>query len=194
MTRILPPHLLSLELKQPLWSRFFSIAPVVLVGTRNEDGSQDLFTTHCVLPLANPNRFAVLVPPSTPTARNAAREGAFAVSFPRPGQVVEASLAANVGPHPLGDQIPTFQAPAIDAPFLEGAYVHLECEVERTLEELAPDVLVLGKVVGAYVDREFRRMAERDDHDLLVKNPLLAFAIPGRIAKVSDTDAFPSAE
>ena len=37
-----PTHLVELDTKFPIWQRVFVIAPLVLVGTRDEDGQYDL--------------------------------------------------------------------------------------------------------------------------------------------------------
>lgn len=194
----LPSPLVSLELEPPIWDRFFTVAPLVVVGTRNADGSYDLYTTHRGYPLGPTNLFAFLGPPDATATANAVRERAFAVSFLSPQQVVEASIAAagtdEGGSHPLLAEIPTFPAQRIDARLLTNARVFLECRLERIVEDLGGSMLVVGSIVAAHVDHESRRMSDRDDYDLLRHNPLLAFVAPGRVAAIEQTDAFPEVE
>ena len=194
----LPSPLLSLELEQPIWDRFFTVAALVVIGTRNTDGSYDLFGTHQGYPLEPANLFAFLASPLETAVANALRERAFSVSFPRPQQVVEASIAAaaatDKGPHPLAAEIQTFPAQRIDAPLLSKAQLFLECQVDRVVEDLDDRVLVIGSLVAAHLDPDCRRLSDRDDADLLRRNPLLAFVAPGRVTAIAQTDAFPAVE
>ena len=188
--------LLSLELDSPIWDRFFSVAPLVLIGTTNADGSHDLCATYRAIPVGPENLFAFLASPDDAAADNARRDGCFTVSFPRPEQVVQTSVAA-VGTgdrHPLADQLPVTSAKTVDGGVLEGAWLYLECEVERAIDDLGSSLMIIGRIVAAYLDREARRLAERDDYDLLMRHPLLAFVAPGRFAEIKHTDAFPSVE
>ena len=77
----------------PIWSRFFTVAPLVIVGTREGDG-HDLAPKHMAMPLGWDNYFCFVCSPQHATQSNAQRTGQFTVSFPRPEQIVEASLAA----------------------------------------------------------------------------------------------------
>jgi len=89
------PRLVELDVRAPVWDRFFTVAPLVLVGTREPDGRFDLAPKHMVLPLGWQNYFGFVCTPRHATYFNAWRERAFTVSFPRPDQLVEASLAAS---------------------------------------------------------------------------------------------------
>ena len=80
--------MVPLPLSAPIWDAFFTVAPLVLVGTREEDGSHDLAPKHMAMPLGWQNHFGFVCHPSHATQRNAERTGAFTVSFPRPASVV----------------------------------------------------------------------------------------------------------
>ena len=98
-----------LPLSAPIWDAFFTVAPLVLVGTREEDGSHDLAPKHMAMPLGWQNHFGFVCHPSHATQRNAERTGAFTVSFPRPASVVQIALAAEgrqCGEKPSLDAIP----------------------------------------------------------------------------------------
>src|SRR5690606_34430059 len=45
------PRRVELDVRVPVWDRFFTVAPLVLVGTREPDGRFDLAPKHMVLPL-----------------------------------------------------------------------------------------------------------------------------------------------
>lgn len=117
------------------------------------------------------------------------------MSFPRPAQLVETSLAAaprlESGAKPSLEALPTFPASVVDGVLVEGAYLHMECNVHRIIDGLGENCLVIGQVVAAHVDEGSIRRPERDDGDLVGREPLLAFLAPGRYASVSETYAFP---
>ena len=194
----LPSYLLSLELSHSIWDRFFTVAPLVVIGTRASEGAQNLFATHRAFPFDPENLFAFLASPAEPVVQNCLRERAFSVSFPHPRQIVEASLAtAPAGTddqNPLVAEIQTFRAREIDAPVLAGARLGLECRLERVVEDLGTSWLIVGTIVAAHLDRDTRRVSERDDYDLVARHPLLAFVAPGRFAEIEHTDTFPSVE
>ena len=70
------------------------MAPLVLVGSREPSGEFDLAPKHLVAPMWGP-WFAFVCSERHATYQNVLREGAFTVSWPRPSQVVLASLAAS---------------------------------------------------------------------------------------------------
>jgi hypothetical protein len=52
-----PQSMIPLPLNAPIWDAFFTVAPLVLVGTREDDGSHDLAPKHMALPLGWQNHF-----------------------------------------------------------------------------------------------------------------------------------------
>jgi flavin reductase (DIM6/NTAB) family NADH-FMN oxidoreductase RutF len=188
-------RLVSLDLTQPLWDRFFCVAPLVIVGTREEDGSYDLAPKHLAMPLGWENYFGFVCTPRHRTYQNSRREGTFTVSFPRPEQVVLASLSAapHCGEHskPSLAALPTFPASVIDGVLLEHAYLFLECELERIIDGFGENSLIIGKIVAAQVQESALRVSERDDQDILMESPLLVYLPPGRYATVSQSFSFP---
>jgi flavin reductase (DIM6/NTAB) family NADH-FMN oxidoreductase RutF len=188
-------ELIALGSEHPVWDRFFHVAPLVVVGTREPDGSFDLAPKHMVTALGWENHFGFVCTPAHGTYVNARREGAFTVSFPRPSQVLLASLAA--APRCDGDAKPALEAletrPAtrVDGVLLEDAYLHFECETDRIVDGFGRNSLVTGRVVEALVAADSIRRVDRDDADLLVRAPLLAYVAPGRYATISETLAFP---
>lgn len=188
-------ELISLGTEHPVWSRFFQVAPLVIVGTKELDGSFDLAPKHMATALGWENYFAFVCTPAHGTYVNARREGSFTVSFPRPSQVLYASLAA--APRCEGDAKPSLGAletrPAtrVEGVLLEDAYLHFECETERIVDGFGRNSLVTGRIVEALVAADAIRRADRDDAELLVEAPLLAYVAPGRYAEIAETFAFP---
>lgn len=187
--------LVSLDVEHPIWNRFFHVAPLIVVGTLEEDGRHDLAPKHMAAPMGWSNYFGFVCTPAHGTYRNAQREGAFTVSYPRPSQVVTASLAA--APRCEGDtkpslsQLATLPARVVDGVLLEEAYLHLECETHRIVDGFDENSLVTGRVVAAHVSESAIRRADVDDRDMLLRAPLLTYLAPGRYAEVSETFAFP---
>ena len=87
--------LVTLDLEAPVFARVFTVSPLVLVGTKEEGGGYDLAPKHLAMPLGWDNYFGFVCTPRHATYRNACRERAFTVSYPRPTQVVTTSLAAS---------------------------------------------------------------------------------------------------
>jgi flavin reductase (DIM6/NTAB) family NADH-FMN oxidoreductase RutF len=185
----------ALEVEGDFWERFFTVAPLVVVGTREADGTVDLAPKHMVTPLSWGPHFGFVCTPSHRTYVNAAREGVFTISFPRPDQVVLASLAA--APRGGGDDkpslaaLPTRPATKVDGELLENAYLWLECELDRVVDGFGDNSLVAGRVVAAAADAASLRDPDVDDQDLLRRAPLLAYLPPGRFATVAESRAFP---
>ena len=189
------PRLIALGTEFPVWERFFQVSPLVVVGTREPDGSYDLAPKHMAMPMGWSNWFGFMCTPSHATYVNARREGVFTVSFPRPTQVLLASLAA--APRCEGDQkpslsaVPTVPARTVDGTLLEDAYVHLECETHRIVDGFGANALVTGRVVETLVSEDAIRRFDKDDEQVIFQGPLLAYLAPGRYAAISRSFAFP---
>ncbi len=183
-----------LDVEAPIWDRCFTVAPLVIVGTREPDGDYDLAPKHMVMPLGWQNYVGFVCTPRHATHANARREGGFTMTWLRPGQELLASLAA--APRSDGDKpnlaaLETFEAEGMDGRFVEGGYLFLECELERIVEGFGENSLIVGRIRAAQVDAAAQRMVDRDDADLLVESPLLAYLQPGRFAHIGSSDAFP---
>lgn len=187
--------LVALGTDHPVWDRFFQVFPLVVVGTREADGSYDLAPKHMAMPMGWENRFGFVCTPSHATYGNAIREGAFTVSFPRPSQVLLASLAAaprcEQDTKPALGLLPTRPATKVDGVLLEDAYLHLECEIDRVIDDFGTNSLIAGHIVEALVAEDALRDPDRDDAEIFAAHPLLAYLAPGRYAEVKDTLAFP---
>lgn len=187
--------LVSLELSGPIWDRFFMAAPLVLVGTRESDGSDDVAPKHMVTALSWENHVGFVCAPTHATYQNARRTGEFALSFPRPDQVLLASLAS--APRCEDDEKPalanveTFRGHVVGAPLVAGSYLHLECKLHGVWGGFGPNSMIAGEVVAAHVADGSYRRHDRDDSEILREEPLLVYLPPGRYAQISESVAFP---
>lgn len=179
----------------PVWSSFFTVAPLILVATREGDGGHDIAPKHMAMPLGWQNYYCFACSPRHATQRNAEATGEFTVSFPRPERIVETSMAA--APREADDSKPalaaleTVPATTVDGVLVKDAYLWLECELERVVDGFGDNSLIVGSVAAAAVDERALRTADSDDSDLIHASPLLAYLSPGRFAAVGESFSFP---
>ncbi|MEL6442772.1 MAG: flavin reductase [Bacteroidota bacterium] len=183
-----------------IWPRFFTVAPLVVIGTQEAD-RYDFAPKHMAMPLGWENYFGFVCTPRHATYHNAKHYGAFTVSFPRPSQVLHAALGAaercdHAGRKPSLDVLRTVPAEVVEGRFLEDAYLMLECELERVVDGFGANSLIAGRVVAARVAEDALRGHVVDGHPvddwtLLRTSPLLAYLAPGRYAEIQGTEAFP---
>ena len=187
--------LVTLETDKPIWDNFFVVTPLVLVGTTEPDGSQDLAPKHMVTPLGWQNYIGFVCTPSHGTYQNAKRTGEFTLSFLRPDHVVLASLAAaprcEDSEQPAMDLLDTFPGSTVSAPLVGGAYLYLECRLHDMWDGFGVNSLVAGEIVAAHVAEDAARRPERADEEIMNADPLLVYLQPGRFASVRETQAFP---
>jgi len=188
-------HLVELDPSEPIWDSFFSVAPLVVIGTVEPDGRADLAPKHMAGPMAWTNLFGFVCAPDHATYRNILRTGQFTVSYPRPDDVLFASLAAaprlDDASKPSLLAVPTMPATVVDGVVLVAASLYLECELDRTVEDLDDNSLVIGRIVAARVDADARRDPDRDDADVLAAVPLLAYLPPSFFASIANGNSFP---
>jgi flavin reductase (DIM6/NTAB) family NADH-FMN oxidoreductase RutF len=187
--------LVTLDTAYPIWERFFTVAPLILVGSRDPDGDYDVAPKHMATPLGWQNYYGFVCSSTHRTYRNVAAGRQFTVSFPRPEQVVETSFAA--APRwedcskPGLRAVPTLRARRVDGVLVAGCSAYLECELDRLVDGFGANSLVIGRVVAAHVASDALRTLDRDDNDLLQGAPLLAYVSPGRFARIERSWAFP---
>ena len=188
-------HLITIETDKPVWDRFFTVAPLVLIGTRDDDGALDFAPKHMVTPMGWQNYFGFVCSPTHSTYKNIRRTGVFTVSYPKPDQVLYSSLAASPrqasGDKPVLDYFPTFPAKLVDADFIEAAYLYFECRIFKTITGFGANCLITGEIIAAYADPAILRSREIDDQELVHDSPMFAYLAPGRFAEVSRSNAFP---
>jgi flavin reductase (DIM6/NTAB) family NADH-FMN oxidoreductase RutF len=185
----------TLDVAHPVWDRFFQVAPLVVIGTVEPDGTPDLAPKHMAMPLGWRNWFGFVCTPRHATYRNAERERAFTVSYARPDQLVHASLAAEPrcedGQKASLAMLEVEPGQVVGAPLLRDAYVHLECELDRIVDGFGENALIVGQVVAARVAREALRAKDREDQALIAESPLLAYLAPGQFARIDRGHNFP---
>jgi len=171
------------------------VAPLTIVGTREPDGTYDLAPKHLAIPMSWQDHYGFVCTPSHATYANAMREGCFTVSFPRPDQILLTSLAA--APRSDDDQkyalqaIPTISATKVDGVLLDNAYLHFECELDRVIDDLGENSLIIGRIVAAAAAEDALRDSDRDAQEMIAHSPMLAYLHPGRFAEIVQTNAFP---
>ena len=191
-------HLVEIDTEQPVWDRFFVVAPLVLIGTIEPDGSLDLAPKHMVTPMGWQNYFGFVCSHRHSTCSNIQENGEFTVSYPKPSQVLIASLAASPrqdsGGKPIVDYLKTFPAKQIDGHFVEDGYLFFECRHYKTIDGFGENCLITGEIIAAYVDDSFLRHSEADDQETIHQSPLFAYLSPGRFATIDRSNAFPFPE
>jgi flavin reductase (DIM6/NTAB) family NADH-FMN oxidoreductase RutF len=189
--------LVALDVAAPVWDRFFTVAPLVLVATRNADGSHNVAPKHMALQLGWDNYYGFVCSPGHHTYQNVVARPQFTVSFPRPDQVLLATFAA--GPRWADDSkpgllaVPTLPAAAIDGVLVADCYAYLECELDRIVGPFGGNSLIAGRVLAARVAEDALRSFDGDDGDLVDQAPLLAYLHPGRFATIAKSQTFPFA-
>lgn len=193
--------MITLDVEQPIWDRFFMVAPLVLIGTRNPPGAEDRYNLapkHMASPMGWQNVYGFVCAPTHRTYQNIRRNGAFSVSFPGPDQVVTASLGAEPREHddtkPSMPALPTTPASRIDALLVADSYLHLECDEAKIIDGFGDNSLIVGRIVAAQVHEDALRISDSEDAVLLRRMPLLAYVSPGRFARIEETFNFPFPE
>jgi len=189
------PSVVSIDTGRPIWDRFFSVAPLVLVGSKEANGRPDLAPKHMAMPLGWQNFFCFVCTPAHGTYQNIRRHGEFTVSYPRPDQVLLSTLAASPRcddqSKPNLAALATFPATHVDGVLVQGCYLFLECRLERILDGFGTNSLIIGTVVAAGALESALRSAEQDENEQIFTEPLLAYLNPGRFAVIRESTAFP---
>ncbi len=148
------------------------------------------------MPLGWDNYYCFVCSARHTTYHNIRRTGQFTVSYPRPSDVLTATLAA--APR-CEDQskpsllvLPTFPAHQVDGVLVERGYSFLECTLHSILDGYGPNSLNIGNVVAASAQEDALRDQDRDEADQIFQSPFPAYASPGRLAEIRQTMAFPS--
>lgn len=185
----------SVPTEHSVWERFPILAPLVLVGTIEPDGEPDIAPKHLAMPMSWGNLFGFVCHPEHGTYKNLVANGSFSVGYPTPEMLLHTSLAAapraSDGSKPTVQVLPTSAAKKIDGVLVDGCRLHLECTLDRVIDDLDGNVLVIGRVVAAHVAEQILRTFDVDDADLIHASPLLAYVHPGRVATVAETVSFP---
>jgi flavin reductase (DIM6/NTAB) family NADH-FMN oxidoreductase RutF len=186
---------IPLTVDRPIWDRVFTVAPLVVVGSKEPDGTYDLAPKHMAMPLGWQNYYAFVCSPRHATYQNIRREQQFTVSFPRPAEMVASSLAASPRcedhTKPALALLARRPATTVDGVFIEDCYLYLECTLHSMLDGFGANSLIVGEVVAASASEDYLRMDDRDGGEQLFHSPLLVYVSPGRYATLRETGQFP---
>ena len=178
-----------------LWEQVFLNFPLVVIGSKEQDGGYDLAPKHMAIPLSWENHFGFVCAPSHGTYQNIQNTKEFTVSYPKPNQVVMTSLAASPRcdnkQKPIVDVLPTFKAKQVNSLFLKDSYLYLECKLDRIIDDFGKNSLIAGRIIEAHIDKNNQRHSETDDGELIHDNPILAYLYPGRFAEIKETQKLP---
>jgi flavin reductase (DIM6/NTAB) family NADH-FMN oxidoreductase RutF len=187
--------LVTLDVGRPIWDRVFSVFPLVIIGTIGSDGRHDLAPKHMAIPIGWENYYGFVCSESHATYQNVRRSGCFTVSFPRPSDVLVASLAAaprcHDGTKPTLSVLPVFPAGHVHGVLVRDCSLYLECALQSIQDGFGPNSLVIGRVVAARAHEAALRHVDRDEHDQIFEFPLLAYLSPGRFTEIHTSRAFP---
>ena len=172
-------QLVELSTEAPVWERFFMVAPLVLVATREGD-RHDVAPKHLAMPIGWGNFFGFVCSPSHATYRNLEAHPEFTVSFPGVDRLLHASMAA--GARRDDQSKPTLAAVLssprrVDGVLVEGCRLYLECVLDRFVDGFGENSIVVGRVVAAAAARAALQGYDVDDADLL--HSCVAPRVPG---------------
>lgn len=188
--------IIHLSNQHPIWNRFYTVSPLVVIGTKEGD-NYDLAPKHMAGALGQENYFGFVCTPNHATYHNAKNTGEFTVSYPKPDQIVVASLAA--APRcaeeregkKIVDILPTLRAPNVDALFLRNSYLYLECELFKIIDGFGQYSLISGIIKETYLDKNYLKISDYDDQLMLQKAPLLGFLPYSRFSVITNSLQFP---
>lgn len=193
-------NMIKIAVDEEMWNRLYTVHSLVIIGSKEPDGSFNMAPKHMAMPMGFSNYFGFIGTPRKSTYRNVEREKAFTVSFPRPDQVVISSLSASRREQddskPILNKIPMTDATEIEGKFLENSYFNLECKLSQFLGKFGEWELVIGEIVAAYVNEDALRNESKnfDGAQLVYDSPLLAYLHPDRFSKIKKSNAFPFPE
>jgi flavin reductase (DIM6/NTAB) family NADH-FMN oxidoreductase RutF len=171
------------------------VAPLVIVGSKEEGGRYNLAPKHLAMPLGWDNYYCFVCSPRHTTYHNIRRHKAFTVGYPSPSEVLLASLAAaprcEDRSKPSLLVLPTMPARAVDGVLVSGCYLALECTLHTIVDGFGANSLIIGTVVAVSAREGALRDVELDEGDQIFQSPLLAYLNPGRLAEIRHSTAFP---
>jgi len=188
-------QLKTISTEHPIWDRFFTVNPLVVIGTLEVDGNYDLAPKHMAIPMGWNNYFGFICTSRHNTYTNIQHEKEFSVSYPKPTQAILTSLTASPRcedqTKPIVEQIPTVACTQINSICLRDATIHLECKLHKIIDEFGENSLITGTIIEARVEQKALRRKDRDDHYTIEKTPLLAYLNPGQYSIINQSNTFP---
>jgi len=185
-----------LDTKFPIWDQVFTVAPLVVIGTKEGEG-YDLAPKHMATPVSFNNYFGFTCTPEHSTYQNIKKTGYFTVSFPLPDQVILTSLSALprcdnlTKTQQIINALPTVKATTMDAIMIADSYLYLECDLFKIIDGFDENSFITGIIKKAFADTNYIRYSELDEQEQIKKYPLLAYISNGRFARIEETYNFP---
>jgi flavin reductase (DIM6/NTAB) family NADH-FMN oxidoreductase RutF len=87
--------------------------------------------------------------------------------------------------------LPTVAAKQVDGEWLAGCSLNVECRLDRVIDDLGDDDLVIGRVVAAWASPDAMRSAKTPDRQIVHEHPLLAYLHPSQFATIDKSVGFP---
>ena len=188
---------ISLNVKECIWEEFYTVAPLVVIGSKENDG-YDLSPKHMVTPIGFSNYLGFVCTPRHRTYHNIKKEKNFTVSFVKPSQVLLASLAAiprceenRYSKEKIVRDIPTILTPKNDNIFIADSYVLLECTLYKIIDGFDDYSIITGQIDAAFVHKDYKIFDEDPQPKNIYDDPLLAYIAQGRFATIKETFSFP---
>ena len=159
----------------PVWGRFFTVAPLVLVATReSRRPPRHRAEAHGdAAGLAELLLLRVQPPPRHPAEHrgNARVHGQLSArGADRPGQHGGRAARADDSKPSLA-ALATLPATAVDGVLVEDSYLWLECRLERIIDGFGDNSLIIGSIVAAALDERALRHSDSDDSDVIHASP-----------------------
>lgn len=178
-----------------VWQNVLTVAPLVVIGSRDPDGNDNMAPKHMAMRFSWSDHYGFVCTRQHRTYQNVAETEMFTVSYPRPSQALMTSLAAGQrgddDVKPALAALPTIPAQCVEGAFLEDAYLFLECRLEKIVDDLAENSLIIGRIVAAHVSADSLINAQRSANDMLADAPLLAYLDWGHFARIERSAPFP---
>jgi len=187
---------ISLDVKESIWEHFYTVAPLVVIGTKEGEGF-DLAPKHMATPMGFSDFFGFVCTPRHKTYHNIKESQRFSVSFVKPDQILLSSLAAMPRcavtdfPTEITNQIPTVKSNDGGAIFVRDSYVMLDCSSYKIIDGFDDYSLITGKINKAQVHKHYKIISNEGNQKQIYDHPLLAYVAQGRFASIKETMRYP---
>ncbi len=187
---------ISLDVKSSIWEHFYTVAPLVVIGTKEGQGF-DLAPKHMVTPLGFSDFFGFVCTPRHNTYHNIKKYSRFSVSFVKPDQVLLSSLAAMPRcavkdfSKEITNEIPTVTGEDGKTIFIKDSYVMLNCSLHKIIDGFDDYSLITGRIEQAKVHKNYKIVSDEGHQKQIYDHPLLAYIAPGRFASIKETLTYP---
>ncbi len=186
----------SLNTDQSLWEHFYTVAPLVVIGTR-EEGGFDLAPKHMVTPVGFSNYFAFVCTPRHATYQNIRREKRFSVSYVKPDQILLSSIAAiprcsvEDFTRDVIQHIPTLSSEDGQSVFVADSYLCFDCDLHQVFDGFDDYSIITGTIREAFVHKDYKIYTDQGQQGRIYEHPLLVYLAQGRFAEIRKTMAYP---